>query len=60
MTEFQEGQRVRVREEGGDPRLHPDKTTLNGGPPSFYFAEFNSWPFLDKVMAIRPDWLEPG
>ena len=73
MPEFQEGQRVRVLEEGGDPSVHPDRKwlgkegtiqygtgTLHRGAPTFYFVEFDSEPFLDNVMAISPDWLEPG
>ncbi len=73
MSEFQPGQRVRVLEEGGDPSVHPDRKwlgkegtiqsgtgDLHRGAPTFYFVEFDSAPFLDKVMAISPDWLEPG
>ena len=70
MSEFQPGQRVRVLEEGGDPKeggdpsVHPDRKLLgkegtiqcgtgdlHRGPPTFYFVEFDSAPFLDKVMA---------
>ena len=74
MPEFQPDQRVRVREEGGAPSSERDKrwlgkegiiqcgTWLVGGPsdsPSFYFVEFDSAPFLDRVSAMSPDWLEP-
>ena len=72
MPEFQPGERVRVREEGEEPRVHPDKKwlgkegtiqygtgNLHRGPPTFYFVEFDSSPLMDKVMAISPDWLEP-
>ncbi len=31
---------------------------LDGGPPTFYFVEFDR-PTRHKVMAISPDWLEP-
>lgn len=73
MPEFQEGQRVRVREDGGSPATQPASGflgkegtvqygtgNLEGGAPTFYFVEFDSAPFLDKVMAISPAWLEPG
>ncbi len=70
MPELQPGQRirVRVREEGGAPGTQPDMKfrgkegtiqsgtgNLDGGPPTFYFVEFDS----KQVMAISPDWLEP-
>ena len=72
-TEFQAGQRVRVREEGGAARSQPPQRWLRkegtiqygtgrpveAGPPTFYFVEFDSSPFLDKVMAISADWLGP-
>ena len=71
MPEFQEGQRVRVREGGGDPATQPDSGflgkegtvqygtgNLEGGAPTFYFVEFDM-PRRHKVMAISPDWLEP-
>ncbi len=71
MPEFQEGQRVRVRDEGRDPATQPDlgflgregtiqygTGNLDGGPPTFYFVEFDR-PTRHKVMAISPDWLEP-
>ena len=72
MPEFQPGQRVRVRKEGGDSDTQPDKSVLGkegtiqygtgnleGGPPTFYFVEFDSGRFLDKVMATSADWLAP-
>jgi len=74
MPELQPLQRVGVREEDGAPSSEPDDrwlgkegtiqhgTGLVGGPsdpPSFYFVEFDNWPFLDKVFAISPYWLEP-
>ncbi len=72
MPEFQAGQRVRVREEGGAPGTQPDMRflgkegaiqsgtgNLDGGPPTFYFVEFDRPPAGQKVMAISPDWLEP-
>ena len=69
MSEFQPGQRVRVRENGG-PGTRPFETRLgtegtvwyatgnaDGGPPTFYFVEFES----GVVEAISPSWLElPG
>ncbi len=71
MAEFQPGQRVRVREEGGARSSQPDGRflgkegtiqygtgNLEGGSPTFYFVEFDSSPLMDKVMAISPDWLE--
>ncbi len=71
MPEFQEGQRVRVRDDGGDCGSQPDMVyqgeegtiqygtgNLDGGPPTFYFVEFDRAPG-HKVMAISPDWLEP-
>ena len=70
-SEFQPGQRVRVREEGGASISVPDARWLGkegtiqhgtgnqGGPPTFYFVEFETGPFLDKVMAISADWLGP-
>ena len=64
-------QLVRVRENGGDPKTQPDLKyqgregtiqygtgNLDGGPPTFYFVEFDR-PTGHKVMAISPDWLEP-
>ena len=73
MSEFQPGQRVRVLEEGGDPSVHPDRKwlgkegtiqygtgALHQEGPTFYFVEFDSARFLDKVFAISQDWLEPG
>ena len=69
MPEFQPGQRVRVRDEGGDPDTQPDKSVLgkegtiryghvlplDGGPPMFYMVEFD----IGEVESISPDWLEP-
>ena len=70
MPEFQPGQRVRVRDEGGDSSSMPDMRflgkegtiqygtgNLDGGPPTFYFVEFDRSPG-QKVMAISADWLE--
>ena len=67
MPEFQPDQRVRVRDKGVDPRTHPDTGFLGnegtiqygagnpeGGPPIFYFVEFDS----EEVRAIGADWLE--
>ncbi len=66
MPEFQPGQRVRVREEGGDPDSQPEERVLGEegiiwyGSASedsgltFYFVEFDS----GVVVAISPDWLE--
>ncbi len=70
MPEFQPGQRVKVREEGGAPGTQPDMRFLgkegtiqsgtgnpDGGPPTFYFVEFDRAPTWKKVMAISADWL---
>ena len=70
--EFQPGQRVKVREEGW-ARSKPDERwlgkegtiqygtgNLESGPPTFYFVEFDSAEWRDKVMAISADWLEPA
>ncbi len=70
MPEFQPGPRVRVREEGGPPGTQPDMRflgkegtiqsgtgTVDGGPPTFYFVEFDRAPAREKVMAISTDWL---
>ena len=65
MSEFQPDQRVRVREEGGDPGSKPDRRFLgkegiiqygtgNLEVPTFYIVEFDR-----EVFAISPDWLEP-
>ncbi len=75
MPEFQEGQRVRVREDGGSPATQPASGflgkegtvqygtgNLEGGPPTFYFVEFDKSRAYGRaygVMAISPDWLEP-
>ncbi len=71
MPEFQPGQRIRVLEEGGARSSQPDGRflgkegtiqygtgNLDGGPPTFYFVEFDRPP-RHRVMAISPDWLEP-
>ena len=71
MAEFQPGQRVRVCEEGGKPATQPDMRflgkegtiqygtgNLDGGPPTFYFVEFDNVR-VGKVSAISADWLEP-
>ena len=69
MSELQPGQRVRVRDEGGDSSYPPDKTLLGkegtirygigepGGRSHYflYFVEFDS----EEVRAISADWLEP-
>ena len=76
MPELQPGQRVRVREEGGAPSSLPDTRFLGKegtirsiqygagtrleGPPTFYHVEFDSVKWMDKIMAISADWLEPG
>ncbi len=70
MPEFRPGQPVRVREEGGAPGTQPDIRFLGregtiqsgtgnveGGPPTFYFVEFDRAPASEKVMAISADWL---
>ncbi len=66
MPEFRPGQRVRVREDGGDSALRPDGKFLGKwgtiqrgtgnlfGSPTFYFVEFDS----GEVFAISPTWLE--
>ena len=68
MPEFEMGQRVRVREEGGAPGLQPDKRflgkegtvqystgiPLEGDPLTFYSVEFDS----GEVELINPRWLE--
>ncbi len=72
MPEFQEGQRVRVRDEGGKPATQPDMRflgkegtiqygtgTFPEGLPTFYHVEFDRPQAGQKVMAISPDWLEP-
>ena len=69
MPEFEEDQRVRVREAGGAPSSQPDKSLLGkegtifaaaqreigSGRPISYWVEFDS----GVVEAISPDWLEP-
>lgn len=68
MPEFQPQQRVRVREEGGDPSSQPDKNSLGkegiiefakwnveGSPAAFYFVQLDS----GEVLPISGDWLEP-
>ena len=75
IPEFQPGQRVIVREEGGAPSSLPDtrflgqegtiqsiqygRGTLQEGHPTFYHVEFDSVWWMDKVRAISADWLEP-
>ena len=66
MSELQPGQRVRVREDGGDGSSRPDGRYLGRwgtiqrrtgnlhGPPTFYFVEFDN----GDVFAINPTWLE--
>ncbi len=71
MPEFQPGQRVRVREEGGDEGSMPTKRFLGkqgtiqygtgnpeGGPPAFYMVEFEGAKSRDNTFAISLDWLE--
>ena len=66
MPEFQPGQRVRVREEGGNPTYPPDKSLLGkeatikygtatweAGPANAYWVEFDG----GEVFAITGDWL---
>ena len=76
IPEFQPGQRVKVREEGGAPSSLPDTRflgqegtiqsiqygtgTLPEGLPTFYHVEFDSVWRMDKVRAISADWIEPG
>ena len=68
MPEFQEGQRVRVREEGGASPTRPDKRLgqvgtiqstaqrdVGSGRPISYWVEFDS----EVVEAIGTDWLWP-
>ena len=66
MSEFQPGQRVRVREDGGDGSSRPDGRYIGKWGtiqrragnlyvlPTFYFVEFDS----GEVFAINPTWLE--
>ena len=68
MPEFQPGQRVRVRVEGGDSGSRPDKKFIGkegtiqygtgnpDGPSTFYIVEFD----IGEAFAISADWLEPG
>ena len=70
MSEFQSGQRVRVRKKGGYTRLRPDRRflgkegtildstgiPLEDGPLTFYYVEFDR----EEVEPISPDWLEPA
>ena len=69
MLEFQPGQRVKVREEGGAPGLQPEKrllgkegtirysagTSLEGGPLMRWFVQFEGH---HDVPSISEDWLE--
>ncbi len=68
MSEFQPGQRVRVREEGGDPDTQPDDSVLgkegtiwhgtgseDSGLDIQYFVEIDD----EQVEVISPDWLLP-
>ena len=67
MPEFQPGQRVKVRDEGGDLDTQPDKRWLGEegtieygaavgrGRHFLYFVEFDN----NEVRAISGDWLEP-
>ena len=68
--EFQPGQRVRVREQGGAPSTRPEQRWLGkegsirydivrplvgvAPLPSIYFVEFDS----GEVKSFTPDWLE--
>ena len=66
MPEFQPGQPIRVREEGGDPYFQPDKRLLGkegtiefgtwnveGRPAAAYFVHLDS----GEVLPISGDWL---
>ncbi len=68
MPEFQPGQRVRVRDDGGDPDTQPDESLLgkhgtiwhgtgseDSGLTIHYFVELDD----EQVEIISPDWLEP-
>ena len=68
MSEFQPGQRVRVRDEGGDFSYPPDKSLLGkeatikygtatweAGPANAYWVEFDD----GEVFVIAGDWIEP-
>ncbi len=68
MPEFKPNQRVRVREEGGDPSSQPDKSLLGkegtiefgtwnveGRRAAAYFVQLDS----GEVRPIGGDWLEP-
>ncbi len=66
--EFQEGQRVRVRQEGGNPATRPDRRlgqlgiarygtgSDHRGRTILYYVEFDG----GEVEPISPDWLEPA
>ncbi len=69
IPEFQPGQPVKVREEGGAPGSQPDQSLLgkegtiqsvtgntHRGPHGFYFVKFDD---TVAMFAISPDWLEP-
>ncbi len=66
-SEFQEGQRVRVREDGGAPPTRPDKRLgqvgtiqstaqrdMGSGRPISYWVEFRH----GMIEPISPEWLE--
>ncbi len=68
MPEFRPNQRIRVREEGGDPSSQPDERVLGkegtiefgtwsmeGRPAAAYFVQLDS----GEVLPISGDWLEP-
>ena len=68
MPEFQAGQRVRVREAGGEEE-QPDQSLLgkegtiqsvtgntHRAPSGFYFVKFDD---SVVIFAISPDWLVP-
>ena len=71
MPEFEMGQRVRVREEGGDPRVQPEKRLLGkegtiglaaqvaiglGGPPPAHYVKLDN----GESLLISATWLEPS
>ncbi len=71
MPEFEMGQRVRVREEGGDPRVQPEQRLLGnegtvglaaqvpigpGGPPTAHYVKLDN----GESLLISATWLEPS
>ena len=47
-----------LKYQGREGTIQYGTGNLDGGPPTFYFVEFDRPP-RHKVMAISPDWLEP-